>query len=1412
MSSHSLSQFIATSTLVVPTLSSPAPLVEDLGSSPAQTAWTNLKEVLKAVRDASDLFLPLKTALSALIPIMDLIDRVGDINDEFVRIANNVKGFQGIFSQYTSEQEISPAMRSRLDAVILELNSIKGAIDSKMERGQARRMLEAAGDVDKVVIAFKRLSEVINRFQLNMGLCTEHGVENIAISMALEKLGYVATADIDAQSPEGCLDRTRVDLLADLRAWSHDPNSLRIFWLDGMAGTGKSAVARSFCRMLREDKQLGGSFFCLRGNANRGNPKQILATLAIQLASQDAAYKWALLGALDKGISSNANLEIQVENLLEKPLCSAHDGGLPTLVLVIDALDELDDEEATRDLLRRLSNIFVLILTIQQISDVSSGSMTLRAILLRAAPMLPSNWFSPADIEVLTDRAGKLFIYAFTAVEYIRKNPRDRLQTLISLKVDTKGPLTKPLDDFYSHILWDSMDPDRRENQEIALTKQILAAVLTVRKPLSVATLGGLLGVPTWQVREMLAQLHAVIHVPADDDEGVLSTFHASFGDFLTTIGRAPDKMLINPSAVHAALFLDCIRVMGSDLHFNISKCPTSYFPNTDHKLTIPALLQYVCLNWPYHIATASATEASDVEFFVTSSHLNSLQDVFFPKFLFWVEVLSAMNRAGSTSSLIMKALTAKCFAHAPAYMTEFLTDANEFVVSSLEAIETSVAHIYISALSCLRPTSKVAKAFWPKFNHVLQLNLKGIQRRQEAALILKSQAAVWCIAVSSDGAHIASGSEDTTICVWDARTGEAIIGPIQGHTSAVSSIAFSPDGAHIASGSWDHTICVWDARTGKAVMEPIQGHTSWVRSVAFSPDGAYIVSGSDDKTICVWDARTGKAIMEPIQGHTDVVLSIAFSPDGAYIASGSEDNTICVWDARTGEAIMEPIQSHTGSVNSVAFSPDGAHIASGSYDFTICVWDARTGQAFMKPIQGHTGPVFSVAFSSDGAHIVSGSYDCTICLWDARTGEAITEPIQGHTNWVRSVVFLPNGAHIVSGSTDNTIRVWDARTREAVMEPVQGHTNQVFSVAFSPDGAHIASGSADNTICVWDARTGEAVMEPIQGHTDSVQSVVFSPDGTHIASGSNDNTICVWDARTGKAVMEPMQGHTNSVMSVAFSPDGACIVSGSKDRTICVWDARTGKAVMEPIQGHTDSIWSVAFSPDGGCIVSGSDDKTICVWDARTGEAVMEPIQGHTECVSSVMFSPDGACIASGSDDKTIGVWDARTGEAIMKPIQGHTGYALSVAFSPDGAHIVSGSEDNTICVWDARTGEAIMEPILGHTDWVWSVAFSPDGAHIISGSKDWTICVWDVRTGVTKAAKFSPSTLDLSTCPITLPLTGDSWIRGPNQELIMWVPPEYRSYLQLPGRFITIASARVIVDMSCFVHGTEWVKCYTP
>jgi WD40 repeat protein len=93
-----------------------------------------------------------------------------------------------------------------------------------------------------------------------------------------------------------------------------------------------------------------------------------------------------------------------------------------------------------------------------------------------------------------------------------------------------------------------------------------------------------------------------------------------------------------------------------------------------------------------------------------------------------------------------------------------------------------------------------------------------------------------------------------------------------------VTSVAYSPDGRHIISGSTDNTIRIWDAETGAAVGGPLQGHTDVVRSVACSPNGRHIISGSDDMTIRIWDAESGAAVMSPLEGHTEYTIRCLLS------------------------------------------------------------------------------------------------------------------------------------------------------------------------------------------------------------------------------------------------------------------------------------------------------------------------------------------------------------------------------------------------------------------------------------------------------------------------------------------------------------------------------------------------------
>ena len=207
----------------------------------------------------------------------------------------------------------------------------------------------------------------------------------------------------------------------------------------------------------------------------------------------------------------------------------------------------------------------------------------------------------------------------------------------------------------------------------------------------------------------------------------------------------------------------------------------------------------------------------------------------------------------------------------------------------------------------------------------------------------------------------------------------------LQGHTDSVNSVAFSPDGRHIASGSMDKTIQIWDAQTGGQVGNPLQGHTSRVQSVAFSPDGKHIVSGSSDRTVQLWDAQTGSQVGNLLQGHTDSVKSVAFSPDGKHIMSSSDDRTIQLWDAQTGGQVENPSQGHSDPELSVAYSLDEQHNVLNPSAKTIQLCNVQVdgtmerSQAQGEMIKSKPFALSPICFSSSTEHALHNAQNLVL-------------------------------------------------------------------------------------------------------------------------------------------------------------------------------------------------------------------------------------------------------------------------------------------------------------------------------------------------------------------------------------------------------------------------------------------------
>jgi WD40 repeat protein len=184
-------------------------------------------------------------------------------------------------------------------------------------------------------------------------------------------------------------------------------------------------------------------------------------------------------------------------------------------------------------------------------------------------------------------------------------------------------------------------------------------------------------------------------------------------------------------------------------------------------------------------------------------------------------------------------------------------------VTTFLEPITGGGAHIYLSVLPFSPRGSSMYQHFQPKYQNSMSVqNGEMIWWPRRLLQLQGHQDWVDCVAFSPNGKHIVSGSHDKTIHIWDAETGQSLIGPLEGHQHSVNSVAFSPDGKHIVSGSSDYTLCAWDAETGQRLIGPLKAHQEWARSAGFSSDGKHIVSGSDDKTICIWDAQTGQCLI----------------------------------------------------------------------------------------------------------------------------------------------------------------------------------------------------------------------------------------------------------------------------------------------------------------------------------------------------------------------------------------------------------------------------------------------------------------------------------------------------------------------------------------------------------------------
>ncbi|WP_197455754.1 protein kinase domain-containing protein [Stieleria neptunia] len=715
--------------------------------------------------------------------------------------------------------------------------------------------------------------------------------------------------------------------------------------------------------------------------------------------------------------------------------------------------------------------------------------------------------------------------------------------------------------------------------------------------------------------------------------------------------------------------------------------------------------------------------------------------------------------------------------------------------------------------------------AFHPEGRRVLTASTRSTPLGYSAEVLAESPPQIWDIdrgvrIGQLDGAFLVEAKPESFCPVGEATlivapalentakvfnaAGDATL-TLRGHTDWVFYAGYSPDGTKIVTLSNDKTVRVWDAQSG----EQLRKLDHWaarsdtrlpVNQVVFTHDSKQLLTCSPSLGVDLWDLASEDS--RPCGS----AIEVAVSPDGEQFALGFA-RSIQLVDSAQLSIIGEIKLEHP--VKGIVFSPDSRYLATWDTSTRFQIWDSEA-TTLVAELRGHDGPALSVAFSPDSNRLVSGSNDGTTRVWYAQSGAE-----RAHFPET-----LPTNLPIVSRSGDNAQHLMTTRhqqhsvvlnvesgqplltraarlsgresteilvsTDEEEVQVLEGASGKVLakfkqrigsrlSAELSPDGRTVFIRSLEGTSWIWKWQTD--VRFPIGTPNVDLNDNVFHPHQPVVATVDRKGLIRTLEVETGRLLKN---ASVDGCTALHYSPDGSRLLAVSSQNRAVIFNSQDLMPLLE--LGSIDYPMNTGKFADGGdkVLTYAHSSKELCCWDAAngnllhrvTGPAGTRSISLHPEEKLAVVTStqgglfhwdlvegridqisetpyraaefldqqrivaatalPTGAPLSSKmttSPASKLEIWDIQKADQPTRTIElPHLALRSLKKSSIENAVIGQGF-NHSLAVYDSRIRKK-RGVIGGHAAPISFARFTPGNNEIVTCSYDHSVAIWDAQS----------------------------------------------------------------------------------